>query len=203
MDLFHDSLVLPGSSAVLGSNATTNNASSKPTKHNAGTSHLSPSLFKALRDPYQLIGVKPVESGSQRPRAEGPQLDDSEWRRQVLNLKISQARCYTDWLSAASELDTLEGRDAWKEEEECDEYDTALLKARLQELQDARISCDVKRMLFLARTSLTRDLGGMGDIRLYKHCRVGTKSLIERYISAALEMLETIVDMCSPANKNN
>lgn len=90
MDLFHDSLVLPGSSAVLGSNATTNNASSKPNKHNAGTSRLSPSLFKALRDPYQLIGVKPVESGSQRPRAEGPQLDDSEWRRQVLNLKISQ-----------------------------------------------------------------------------------------------------------------
>ncbi|KAH0380741.1 patatin-domain-containing protein, partial [Aureobasidium melanogenum] len=203
MDFFHDSLVLPGSSAVLGSNATTNNASSKPTKHNAGTSRLSPSLFKALRDPYQLIGVKPVESDSQRPRAEGPQLDDSEWRRQVLNLKISQAKCYTDWLSAASELDTLEGRDAWKEEEECDEYDTALLKARLQELRDARISCDAKRMLFLARTSLTRDLGGMGDLRLYKHCRVGTKSLIERYISAALEMLETIVDMCSPANKNN
>ncbi|KAK6003005.1 hypothetical protein QM012_000850 [Aureobasidium pullulans] len=203
MDFFHDSLVLPGSSAALGPNATTNNPSSNPTKLNAGNSRLSPSLLKALRDPYQLIGAKPVESGSQRLRADGPQLDDSEWRRQVLNLKISQAKCYTDWLSAASELDTLEGRDAWKEEEECDEYDTALLKARLQELEDARISCDTKRMLFLARTSLTRDLGGMGDLRLYKHCRVGTKSLIERYISAALDMLETVVDMCSPANKTN
>ncbi|KAG9755217.1 patatin-domain-containing protein, partial [Aureobasidium melanogenum] len=188
MDFFHDSLVLPGSSAVLGSNVTTNNASSKSTKPNAGTSRLSPSLLKALRDPYQLIGAKPVEPGNQRPRPEGPQLDDSEWRRQVLNLKISQACSFLD---------------AWKEKEECDEYDTALLKARLEELEDARISCDAKRMLFLARTSLTRDLGGMGDLRLYKHCRVGTKSLIERYISAALEMLETIVDMCSPANKNN
>jgi TAG lipase/steryl ester hydrolase/phospholipase A2/LPA acyltransferase len=58
-------------------------------------------------------------------------------------------------------------------------------------------------MLFLARTSLTRDLGGMGDLRLYKHCRVGTKTLIERYISAALAMLDTIVDMCSPANKKD
>jgi TAG lipase/steryl ester hydrolase/phospholipase A2/LPA acyltransferase len=58
-------------------------------------------------------------------------------------------------------------------------------------------------MLFLARTCLTRDLGGMGDLRLYKHCRVGTKTLIERYISAALGMLDTIVDMCSPANKKN
>lgn len=117
--------------------------------------------------------------------------------------RYAQAKCYTDWFSAASELDTLEGRDAWKEEEKCDEYDTALLKARLQELEDARISCDAKRMLFLARTSLTRDLGGMGDLRLYKHCRVGTKTLIERYISAALAMLDTIVDMCSPASKKD
>ncbi|KAI4722503.1 patatin-domain-containing protein [Aureobasidium sp. EXF-10727] len=200
MDFFHDSLVLPGSSAALGSNATTDNASSRP---NVRSSRVSPSLIRALRDPYHLIGAKPVEAGSQRQRAEGPQLDDSEWRRQVLNLKISQAKCYTDWLSAASELDTLEGRDAWKDDEECDEYDTALLKARLQELEDARISCDAKRMLVLARTSLTRDLAGMGDLRLYKHCRVGTKTLIERYISAALDMLDTIVDMCSPANKKD
>lgn len=99
MDLFHDSLVLPGSSAVHSSNVTTDNASSNPTKPNAGTSRLSPSLFKALRDPYQLIGVKLVESGSQRPRPEGPQLDDCEWRRQVLNLKISQVctLLYCSW----------------------------------------------------------------------------------------------------------
>ncbi|KAI5241200.1 patatin-domain-containing protein [Aureobasidium subglaciale] len=203
MDFFHDSLSLPGSSAGLASNASAKNAASRSTRSNGASTRLSPSLIKALRDPYNLIGTKAVDSASQRQRAEGPQLGDSEWRRQVLNLKISQAKCYTDWLSAASELDTLEGRDAWKEQQECDEYDTALLKARLQELEDARISCDTKRMLFLARTSLTRDLGSMGDLRLYKHCRVGTKALIERYISAALEMLETIVDMCSPANKRD
>ncbi|KAG2163036.1 hypothetical protein VTO58DRAFT_110493 [Aureobasidium pullulans] len=207
MDFFHDSLVLPGSSSarLAPNNATANNSSSasRATRSNGGSTRISPSPIRALRDPYHLIGARPVESGSHRQRAEGPQLDDSEWRRQVLNLKVSQAKCYTDWFSAASELDTLEGRDAWKEEEECDEYDTALLKARLQELEDARISCDAKRMLFLARTSLTRDLGNMGDLRLYKHCRVGTKALIERYISAALDMLETIVDMCSPANKKD
>ena len=83
MDVFHDSLVLPGSSAGHGTNATTNNASSRGSVR-------SSSLLKALRDPYHLIGVKPVEFGSQRQRAEGPQLDDCEWRRQVLQLKISQ-----------------------------------------------------------------------------------------------------------------
>lgn len=54
-------------------------------------------------------------------------------------------------------------------------------------------------MLFLIRTSLTRSLGGMGDLRLYKHCRVGTKTLIERYIEAALDTLEVLVDLSSPS----
>ena len=94
MDVFHDSLVLPGSSSarLAPNNATANNSSSasRATRSNGGSTRISPSLIRALRDPYHLIGARPVESGSHRQRAEGPQLDDSEWRRQVLNLKVSQ-----------------------------------------------------------------------------------------------------------------
>jgi hypothetical protein len=92
MDVFHDSLVLPGSSAGLqqsnNATTTTNNTSST---WSVNRSRISPSLMRALRDPYHLIGVKPVESpGSHKQRPEGPQLDDCEWRRQVLQLKVSQ-----------------------------------------------------------------------------------------------------------------
>jgi TAG lipase/steryl ester hydrolase/phospholipase A2/LPA acyltransferase len=193
MAFLHDSLGLPVSLAA------------GPAGQDAPwTAASSTRLIKSLRDPYKLIGARRLDSAHRRAKSDtSPQLDDSEWRRQVLQLKVSQAKCYTDWLSAASELDSLEGRDAWKDDEESDEYDTALVKARTQELEDARISCDAKRMLFLARTSLTRDLGAMGHVRLYKHCRVGTKALIERYILAALHMLETIVDMCSPLSRKD
>ena len=109
-----------------------------------------------------------------------------------------QASCYTDWLAAASELDSLEAHDEWKSEEECDEYDVRLVRAHMQQLENARISCDAGRMLFLVRTTLTRNLGGMGDLSLYKHCRIGTKSLIEGYIEAALDTLEALVDLSSP-----
>lgn len=68
----------------------------------------------------------------------------------------------------------------------------------MQELEDARISCDAGRMLNLVRTTLTRSLGGMGDLRLYKHSRVGTKALIERYIEAALDTMKLLVDLSSP-----
>lgn len=116
----------------------------------------------------------------------------------VADLSTEQATCYTDWLSAASELDALEGNDAWKNEEESNEYDVALVRARMQQLEGARISYDASRMLFLIRTTLTRNLGGMGDLCLYKHSRVGTKALIERYIEAALDTMEGLVDLSSP-----
>lgn len=89
-------------------------------------------------------------------------------------------------------MDSLEGNDAWKLEDESPEYDAALVKARLEQLDDARLSCDVQRMLFLIRTSLTRGLGGMGHLRMYKHSHVGTKKLIERYIDSAVQTLNAL-----------
>jgi hypothetical protein len=93
MDVFHDSLVLPGSSSagLQQSNNTTTTTNNTSSTWSVNRSRISPSLMRALRDSYHLIGVKSVESpGSQKQRPEGPQLDDCEWRRQVLQLKISQ-----------------------------------------------------------------------------------------------------------------
>ena len=75
------------------------------------------------------------------------------------------------------------------------DYNAALVEARLKQLDEARISCDVGRMLFLIRTSLTRDLGDMGNIKLYRHAHIGTKNLIERYIASALDTLNALLDV--------
>jgi TAG lipase / steryl ester hydrolase / phospholipase A2 / LPA acyltransferase len=48
-------------------------------------------------------------------------------------------------------------------------------------------------MLYLVRTSLSRDLGGMTNIRLYKHSNIGTKYLIERYIDSTLATIRALV----------
>ena len=73
------------------------------------------------------------------------------------------------------------------------------MQARLKQLDEARISCDVGRMLFLVRTALSRHLGDMGNIRMYKHSHVGTKDLIERYITSALETLDALLDVSAKA----
>lgn len=108
-----------------------------------------------------------------------------------------KARTYDEWRACASELDELEGNNAWKRTAESDEYDYWLVRERMKELEDARISCDVNRMLFLVRTALSRDLGNMSDVRLYRHAYLGTKDLIDQYITVALDTISTLVQLAS------
>ncbi|OJD36779.1 nte family protein [Diplodia corticola] len=159
---------------------------------NAGL--LSP-LAKLVRDPAGTIEDFVGALGGQECQ-NLPELEDGS-RKQILYLRLQNAENYTDWHAAASEIDDLEGNNDWKHEHESSEYNYELVEARLKQLDDARISCDVQRMLFLIRTSLTRGLGGMGDLRLYKHSHVGTKALIERYIESAKQTLTALLDISS------
>lgn len=102
---------------------------------------------------------------------------------------------YAEWRSCACELDELEGNNIWKEKVDSDECYPEVIQERLKHLEDARISCDVHRMIFLVRTALSRDLGGMSNPNLYKHTHIGTKKLIDRYIDTAIDTIATLVDL--------
>ena len=58
---------------------------------------------------------------------------------------------------------------------------------------------DVRGMLFLVRTSLSRNLAEMGNLRLYQYSHLGTKDLVERYIQSALATLRALVDIADTA----
>ncbi|KAI4175970.1 MAG: hypothetical protein LQ343_001252 [Gyalolechia ehrenbergii] len=118
-----------------------------------------------------------------------------EDRKQLLYLRLRECTDYSDWQASAAELDQLEGNNEWKAIYDSPDYHPALVAARLKQLDEARISCDVGRMLFLVRTALTRNLGDMGNIKLYKHSHIGTKDLIDAYISSALATLDALLDV--------
>ncbi len=90
----------------------------------------------------------------------------------------------------------------WKGQRDSSEYDVELVESRLKQLDEARTCGDVNRMLLLIRTSLTRGLGDMGNIRLYKHSHIGTQNLIERYINSTLAMMNTMLSLSSRASYN-
>ena len=116
-----------------------------------------------------------------------------EERKQILGLRMKNAETREQWRAAAQELDILEDNEAWKYDTSSSDFDAELIAGRLTQLDDARMNCDVKLMVHLVRTALSRDLGGMGNIRLYKHSHVGTKDLIERYIDSTLATIKALL----------
>jgi TAG lipase/steryl ester hydrolase/phospholipase A2/LPA acyltransferase len=118
-----------------------------------------------------------------------------EERRQILCLRMKNAATLEQWEAAAQELDKLEGNDEWKEDdsEPNGSYNPRLLAERLTQLDDARVSRDIRLMMHLIRTALSRDLAGTGDVDLYRHSYIGTKKLIERYVDSTLETIDTVV----------
>lgn len=113
---------------------------------------------------------------------------------QILGLRMQNAETMEQWQTAAGELDILEDNEAWKADSTSSEFDAPLIEARLKQLDEARTNVDIKAMLNLVRTALARDLGGMGNIRLYKHSYIGTKDLIERYIDSTLDTIRALVE---------
>ncbi|KAL2755659.1 hypothetical protein ACRALDRAFT_1082194 [Sodiomyces alcalophilus JCM 7366] len=117
-----------------------------------------------------------------------------EERRQILALRMQNAETRQQWQDAAEELDILEQNDLWKLDPTTADYNPALIEARLKDLDEVRINCDIPGMLYQVRTALSRDLGGMGNADLYRHCYVGTKELIERYVDSALQTIDALVE---------
>lgn len=109
------------------------------------------------------------------------------------SLTSRQAETFAQWEAAARDLDALEGNDEWKQDTESSDYKPQLVAQRLQDLDNARISCDINLMMYLIRTALSRDLGGMDNVDLYRHSYMGTKKLIESYVESAIATIDAVV----------
>ncbi|KAI8618576.1 acyl transferase/acyl hydrolase/lysophospholipase [Chytriomyces sp. MP71] len=118
------------------------------------------------------------------------------WKR--YNALLCSATCYPQYEEAARALDHLEGRDVWKNDPVSSDYDYRLIEDRLSQLRWLGQKGDVTALSFLLRTSLSRNLGDMGNTKLYGHARVGTKRLIHEYIDEVVKQLNYLADADSP-----
>ena len=82
----------------------------------------------------------------------------------------------------------------WKEDPSSSHYDFKLISNRLSQLRKARESGDIAAIIFLLRTSLSRNIGDMGNPLLYSKTRCGTKKLIEDYIDEVTRQLIMICE---------
>ncbi|KAI8972459.1 acyl transferase/acyl hydrolase/lysophospholipase [Pilobolus umbonatus] len=119
----------------------------------------------------------------------------SDKRRILYENALNTATHYDEWYKAANRLDEIDGLDQWKKELECADYDWELIYSKLQQLREIRSSDKGQSaMIFALRTSLARNIGDMGNPKLYANARVGTKELISDYIDEVLNQLNWICD---------
>ncbi len=111
---------------------------------------------------------------------------------------MADAPNYEVWKAAALELDFLEGNVEWKEDFTSDQYHYELVYDRLSNLRSYRQQNDFERLKRALREGLHHDLGNMGNSALYTRSHVGTKHLIEEYITQVCESLDFLCDTTVP-----
>ena len=107
---------------------------------------------------------------------------------------VDQATDYSTWRAQSMVLDTLEGLDAWKNNPVSSHYQHKLIQQRLINLRAWRKAGDWPQLIFSLREGLHRNLGNLANPELYKHSHVGTKLLIDDYISEVTSLLNHLCD---------
>ncbi|KAL1898637.1 Lipase 5 [Ceratocystis pirilliformis] len=171
------------------------NPASSPINFLPSSFNLVPYLFGALSDVRQHVSSL-ISSPSNRPSTG----DIADTRKAAIESRMKEALTHEEWETAAKDLDVIEGNDTWQvssNDEEARDWNPRRIKAEIRRLDEARSSGDLKLMVYLVRTALSRDLGGMGNRNLYRHSYIGTKSLIERYVDSAVQTIDAISDVAA------
>jgi predicted acylesterase/phospholipase RssA len=112
---------------------------------------------------------------------------------------MRKAHCYEQYAAAGYMLDREEGNDKWKQDEKSPHYDYPLIKAKLEVMRSSRKTGDDLTMMFNLRTTISRNIGDIGNQQLYEHTHIGTKVLIEEYIDEVTKQLNYICDIDLPS----
>ncbi|KAF9902530.1 hypothetical protein BX616_001909, partial [Lobosporangium transversale] len=108
--------------------------------------------------------------------------------------ELAHSKNFDEWLARATELDILTGSDVWRNNHRSNIYDYNLILSRRHHLKLVRESKDVSAMMYLLRSGLLRNLGGITDPRLFCHSYLGTKHLIESYMDEVVSQLEHVAE---------
>jgi len=111
-----------------------------------------------------------------------------------LEEELKKASTYEEWKEIALKLDRLKGNEEWKKSNEGGFFDHKLIHGRLQVLKTAISTQNYSKLASILRSGLLRNLGGLGNASLYTRVHVGTKYIIEDYVSTVIQGLKIILN---------
>ncbi len=102
---------------------------------------------------------------------------------------IATASSFEQWRELAEAYDRQTGGDVWRAKAESALYDDASINTRLQRLRKLRKKGDDNGLLFALSEGIHGNMAGMGNPKLYRKARLGTKFLINEYIDEICDAL--------------
>ena len=107
-----------------------------------------------------------------------------------LDASFSTLLSFEQWQALAETYDLQTGGLQWREKDESPLYDADSIRARLQRLRKLRKKGDNHGLLFALSEGIHGNMAGMGNPKLYRKARSGTKFLINEYIDEICDALE-------------
>ncbi|KAG8936741.1 hypothetical protein FRC02_012023 [Tulasnella sp. 418] len=104
-------------------------------------------------------------------------------RRGTLRAKLRQSKTYEEWKDTAKMLDEYLEFDKWKKDDADIFYDYPLVKKVRQSLRRLRAADDAHGVLGVLEVCIRANFAGTESPRLYSESFIGTKDLIESYVS--------------------
>lgn len=105
---------------------------------------------------------------------------------------IANASNYETYHQACACHDELSGADQWKLEDESSDYDYQLIKKRVERIKAARKRGDGNALMSILHEGIHGNLGNFATPKLAQHAKLGTKQLIEAFLSQVCEALSFI-----------
>jgi hypothetical protein len=118
-------------------------------------------------------------------------LDEKE-RKINLRKLMEEANSYLKWKDYAKELDSLEGKNKWKETMESGLYDYKGIKSLVKTLKKKMEFKDIRGLVHYVRVNLMKNLYSTLNPALYQSTYHGTKYLIEEYEKEMMKSIEFI-----------
>ncbi|MEZ4324138.1 MAG: patatin-like phospholipase family protein [Polyangiales bacterium] len=110
----------------------------------------------------------------------------------TLTRQMADATTYDEWLALARDHDALSGAADWRAREGSSLYDYRAIQSRLARLRAVLDEEHCHELLYTLNEGVHGNMGGMGRPVLYGRARSGTKHLIDDYVAAIAEGLESI-----------
>ncbi|MGK5090383.1 DUF3336 domain-containing protein [Deltaproteobacteria bacterium TL4] len=109
--------------------------------------------------------------------------------------RMNTATDFYTWYTAAVELDWIEDHEDWKNTPESSSYMYLLIQERLDKLKECYRKKDITQLTYQLREGLKRNLGNLANTKLYHKTHVGTKYLIDDYVTEVSSLLKYLYDL--------